>query len=149
MKAKRVLFDSNTDDFLRLEIDRYGKYDVYLGEPIVIIGYLELWDGKRTGYKLPRSANLGDCFLAGPDDLVNTWYLDEHDDLVCEAIHHDGTNHILYRTWKPRTTQDQRSNFLKKVASNQVTRRDITRYTCSLGPVVINALESYQRRRSG
>lgn len=149
MKARRVLFDTTTDDLLYMELDRYNKYDVYLGEPIVIIGYLELWDGKRTGYKLPRSANLGDCFLTGPDDLVNTWYLDERDDLVCDAVHHDGTNHILYRTWKPGTTQDQRSNFLKKVASNQVTRRDITRYTRSLGPVVRKALESAPHQQTG
>ena len=54
-------------------------------------------------------------------------------DLRCDAIHHDGTNHYLYRTYKPGVRQSQIDNLKEKLYFGTATRSDITRITRRLG----------------
>ena len=54
-----------------------------------------------TAYGEIKSGNIKDCLESEMDDL--TWYVDHLGDLRCDAIHHDGTNHYLYRCYKPGT----------------------------------------------
>ena len=54
-------------------------------------------------------------------------------DLCCEAIHHDGTDHYLYRVFKPDISDTRKENFLNKICRGTVTRADITRITRRLG----------------
>lgn len=68
----------------------------------------------------------------------NTWYIDERGDVAQDAILHDGTNHIIYREFKPETTDGQRDALLDKIYNGTATRRDITRYTKTLGDRVAN-----------
>ena len=82
------------------------------------------------GYKL-LSNNLKDCFYGDIDSAE--WYVDGYNDLRCNADHHDGTNHYLYRVFKDNLSDYTKENFLYKVSRGVATRQDITRYTTSLG----------------
>lgn len=128
----QLMYEIN-DEYL--ESDR-ATLDVELENPIIIIGQLGLWCGSAIGYKELKSRNLSDCFQFEQDDVYATWYIDNLGDLKCRGVHHDGTNTYLYRMIKPNTTDEQFANFMKKILTRKVTRKDITRYTSSIGKIV-------------
>lgn len=80
--------------------DERMNLNLQLSAPILVIGDLGLWNGRRMGYKEIASGNIRDCLYSDTD--YSTWYVDRLGDLRCDAIHHDGTNHYLYRTYKTR-----------------------------------------------
>ena len=75
--------------------DERANLNVQLSQPILVVGDLGLWNGRRMGYKEIPSGNIRDCLYSDTD--YSTWYVDRLGDLRCDAIHHDGTNHYLYR----------------------------------------------------
>lgn len=71
--------------------------NVDLDNPILIIADLGLWDGRKSGYRLIESGSLREILqpsCSGQSEVC--WYFDG-EDIKCEEIHHDGTNHYLYR----------------------------------------------------
>ena len=62
-----------------------------------------------------------------------TWYVDKNGDFRCDAIHHDGTNHYLYRTYKDGVSDYQKDRLKEKIYEGTATRADITRITRRLG----------------
>ena len=117
------------DDYLD---DERANLNIEVGEEIIIIADLGLWDGRRQGYKLLNKTNIADCFCGTCGDYV-TWFVDDRGDLMCRDCHHDGTNLYTYRAWKPGVTPVQRMHFLFKVQFGKLTRKDITRYTQRIG----------------
>ena len=85
------------------------------------------------GYKEIPSGNICDCLYAGRDDLYSTWYVDKLGDMRCDAVHHDGTNHYLYRAYKPGVRESQIDLLKEKLYRGIATRTDITRVTRRLG----------------
>lgn len=78
--------------------DEIANLDKELGQSIVIIATLGLWNGTRKGWKHLNGTNLNDIFSETCGDYV-TWYV-ENGDIHCTDIHHDGTNHYIYRAIK-------------------------------------------------
>ena len=113
--------------------DERENLNIQLGNPIIVIGDLGLWNGRRMGYKEIDSGNIRDCLYAGRDDIYSTWYVDKLGDLRCDAVHHDGTNHYLYRVWKDGVTDAQMDLLRAKLYRGIATRADITRVTRRLG----------------
>lgn len=111
--------------------DERVNLNVQLSQPILVIGDLGLWNGRRMGYKEIQSGKICDCLYADTD--YSTWYVDRLGDLRCDAIHHDGTNHYLYRTYKDGVRQSQIDNLKEKLYYGTATRADITRITRRLG----------------
>lgn len=111
--------------------DERENLDIQLSSPILVVGDLGLWYGRRMGYKEIESGNIKDCLYSDAD--CNTWYLDRNGDLRCDAAHHDGTNHYLYRAYKDGVTDAQIENLKERLYSGTATRRDITRVTRRLG----------------
>lgn len=119
--------------------ERNGEYlddermnlDIQLDKPILVIVDLGLWNGRYSGYKEIKSGNIKDC-LSSECDYV-TWYVDKLGDMRCDAVHHDGTNHYLYRTYKNGVSDAQIENLKEKIYRGTVTRADITRITRRLG----------------
>ena len=105
--------------------------DVQLSQQILVIADLGLWHGRRMGYKEIASGRISDCLYSDTD--YSTWYVDRLGDLRCDAIHHDGTNHYLYRTYKPGVRQSQIEKLKEKLYFGTATRADITRITRRLG----------------
>ena len=131
-----MISDQNYDDL----VCERDILNINLPEPIIVIADLGFWDGRRTGYReIP--GNIAKCFeVYSRSSDESTWYLDDRNDLVCDDMHHDGTNHYLYRTWKKTATPQQRANFISKIVTGEtITRRDIARLTERLGDVICAA----------
>ena len=111
--------------------DERVNLNIPLSRPILVIADLGLWYGRRQGYKEIESGNIRDC-LYDDNDYV-TWFVDKNGDLRCDSIHHDGTNHYLYRTYKDGVSEEQIENLKWKLYNGQATHKDITRITRRLG----------------
>ena len=114
--------------------DERCNLNIQMAMPIIIIGDLGLWNGRRTGYKDIPSGNIRDCLYSDTD--YTTWYVDRLGDLRCDAVHHDGTNHYLYRAFKPGVSEAQMERLREKIYDGSVTRADITRVTQRLGDAI-------------
>ena len=113
--------------------DERANLNVQLSRPILVIGDLGLWYGRRMGYKEIDSGNIRDCLYSGRDDMYSTWYVDRLGNLCCDAIHHDGINHYLYRAYKDGVSKSQIDLLKEKLYRGIATRADITRITRRLG----------------
>ena len=111
--------------------DERINLNIQLDRPILVIGDLGLWNGRRSGYKEIESGNIRDCLYADTD--YSTWYVDKLGDLRCDAIHHDGTNHYLYRVYKDGVSESQIDLLKEKLYYGTATRADITSVTRRLG----------------
>lgn len=114
--------------------DERMNLDVQLSQPILVIADLGLWYGRRMGYKEIASGKICDCLYSNAD--YATWYVDRLGDLRCDAIHHDGANHYLYRVYKPGIRESQIDLLKEKIYEGKATRADITRLTRRLGDEV-------------
>ena len=65
--------------------------------------------------------------------LINGFLEASYGDLRADAVHHDGTNHYLYRVFKDGVTDTQIENLQDKIYNGKATRADITRVTKRLG----------------
>ena len=111
--------------------DERVNLNIQLSQPILVIGDLGLWYGRRSGYKEIESGNIRDCLYADTD--YSTWYVDRLGDLRCDAIHHDGTDHYLYRAYKDGVRESQIELLKDKLYRGIATRADVTRITRRLG----------------
>lgn len=108
--------------------DERSNLDIQLSRPILVVGNLGLWHGRHMGYKEIPSGNIRDC-LYSERDIYSTWYVDRNGDFRCDAIHHDGTNHYVYRAYKDSVSDTQIERLYRGIA----TRTDITKVTRRLG----------------
>ena len=150
MSKKYIIYSNELDDdgnpsFYDLDEER-ENLNVNVGDPIIEIAYLDLWDGRHTAFRTINSGNLRDCLAHTVGDYV-TWYVDDQGDLWCRDAHHDGTNLYLYRAWKADVSTTRRLNLLDKVAWNKVTRRDITNCTRPIGTYAADVYGWIVRRR--
>ena len=111
--------------------DEKANLDIELPHQIICIADLGLWYGRRMGYKMIESHNISDCLCDSEWDYCE-WYVDRYNDLRFTGAHHDGTNHYLYRELRDLSDK-QMENFLDKFHTGRLTRRDINRYTTSIG----------------
>ena len=111
--------------------DEKANLDMELPNPIICIADLGLWNSRYIGYKLIESCNIADCLYESGCDYYK-WYVDRYNDLCFSGAHHDGTNRYLYRELRDLSDK-QMDNFLEKLNTGNLTRRDIRRYTTRLG----------------
>lgn len=126
-KLYEYMVETN-DDYLS---DERLNLDIQLSQPIIIIGDLGRWNGRVPGYKMIDSGNIKDCLYSDTD--YTEWYVDKYGDFRADAVHHDGTNHYLYRVFKDGVTEKQIENLQDKIYTGKATRADITRVTKRLG----------------
>ena len=103
---------------------------------VVCIADLGLWNGRCHAHRVYEKPTLDELFNAGHDIEEAEWYIDEYNDLRCDAHHHDGTNHYLYRQIRPDIGPTARENFHDKLLNGTLTRKDLNHYTIALGPIV-------------
>lgn len=111
--------------------DERMNLNIQLAQPIIVVGDLGLWNGRHMGYKEITSGNIRDCLFSDTD--YSTWYVDKNGDMRCDAVHHDGTNHYLYRTYKDGVSEAQKDYLKNKIYAGRAIRADITRITRRLG----------------
>lgn len=122
-----IMYKTNTDYLA----DERVNLDIQLSRPILIIADIGRWDGRLSGYKEIKSGNIKDCLYSDCD--YATWFVDRLGDLRCDAVHHDATNHYLYRVYKDSATESQIDSLKEKIFYNKATRNDIVRITKRLG----------------
>jgi hypothetical protein len=127
MSSIEIMCETNAD-YLS---DERVNLNIQLSQPILVIADLGLWNGRRMGYKEIPSGNIRDCLSGGYD--YTTWYVDKKGDFRCDDIHHDGTNHYLYRVYKDGVSEYQKDRLKEKLYEGTATRADVTRITRRLG----------------
>lgn len=125
----QIMCETNAD---YLEDERVNL-NIQLPEAIVCIADLGLWNGRKSGYHIIKSGNIRDCLQSKYEP---TWYVDRYGNLRCDDVHHDGTNHYLYRMWKPGLSESAKESFLWKIYEGKATSADITRYTRRIGDYI-------------
>jgi hypothetical protein len=131
--------DKTEDERMQLMYEINGDYldderanlNLQLSRPILVVADLGRWNGRFQGYKEIHSGNIRDCLYSDTD--YSTWFVDKLGDLRCDAIHHDGTNHYLYRTYKDGVSEEQIDRLKEKIYNGTATRTDITRISRRLG----------------
>lgn len=111
--------------------DERCNLNVQFPRAIIRIDDIGHWNGRFSGYGVIQSGNIRDCLYSECE--YSTWYVDRNGDLRCEAIHHDGRNYYLYRTFKDGVTDEQIERLKDKLYDGIATRSDITRITRRLG----------------
>ena len=59
--------------------------------------------------------------------------MDAEGDLRCDSVHHDGTNHYLYRAYREDATEDEIDQLKEKLYHGLADRSDIEKVTRRLG----------------
>jgi len=126
-ELQTLMYETN-NDYLA---DERMNLDIKLPQNILIIADIGRWNGRFSGYKEIQSGNIKDCLYYECD--YSTWFVDKNGDLRCDAIHHDGTNHYLYRTLKNTATDTQIENLKNKIYNGTAARADLVRVTDRLG----------------
>ena len=116
--------------------DERMNLDIEVSRPIIAIADLGLWNGRVSGYKELNSCNIKDCLDTFDSCEYHEWYVDEQYDLRCKAVHHDGTNYILYRAYRDDVTDEQIEDFLSKIYEGRATEDDLNAITRKLGDMV-------------
>ena len=111
--------------------DERTNLDIQMPGAILMIADIGRWNGRFPGYQEIKSGNIKDCLYSEQD--YSTWYVDSLGDLRCDAVHHDGTNHYLYRVYKVGVRESQIDLLKEKLYNGTATRADITRVTRRLG----------------
>lgn len=119
---------------LEIELEaEQANLDIDVGNTIITIADLGLWDGVHHAYKEEKSQNIADLLVRTCEYCE--WWCDAHD-LRGKMSHHDGTNYILYRRRKDGITDYQWDNFLYKLYTGTANKEHISKYTTSLLPYV-------------
>lgn len=71
-RLREIFYEANADNL----DDERCNLDIQLSAPILVIGDLGLWNGRRTGYKEINSGNVRDCLYSDTD--YTTWYVDKN-----------------------------------------------------------------------
>lgn len=109
--------------------DERGNLDIEVDGYIVAFASLGLWDGRINGAKTIGS-NVKQILHSNCDSV--TWYCDVYN-VRCEAIHHDGTNYLMYRVAKDK---DEADRLAYKIAYEDMTEEQFRKATKSLRPYI-------------
>lgn len=123
----RDINDRTFDDVrMNLNIDLKGD--------LLVMGTLGLWNGPVPVAGVIEGANIRGCLTRKTD--YTTFYVDTQGDFHCTAVHHDGTNRLMYREFKPDATEEQKQWLIDRVLSGKETNADIERLTNRLGDAI-------------
>lgn len=125
------LYERMVEDNALLLDDERTNLDIDLGAPIIVIADIGRWNGRVNAYKIIESGNIKDCLVSDTD--YAEWYVDVYGNLRCDAVHHDGTNHYLYRVIKPELSERCREHLFDCALRGVATPTLLTRYTKAVG----------------
>jgi hypothetical protein len=95
----RGIMHEFNNDYLN---DERINLNIQLPREILVIADIGRWNGRFSGYKEISSGNMKDCLYSDCD--YTEWFVDNEGEFRCDAVHHDGKNHYLYRGIKENAT---------------------------------------------
>lgn len=115
--------------------ERLNLSSIILERPILVIGDLGLWNGRRSGYKLINSGKVSDCLFS--KEIGDTcWYVDERGNFRGELHHHDGTNYMLYRGIRPWVSEENLNALTSRIYEGKDFSQQLARLTFRLGDLI-------------
>ncbi|WP_368321288.1 MULTISPECIES: hypothetical protein [Bacteroidales] len=120
--------------------DERHNLNKHIDGVIIVFADLGLWYGRRQGYQILGS-NIADILHFQCDEAE--WYGDGYN-IRGRMIHHDGTNHVLYRIAKNR---DDAERIAAKIYSGEIDEEGFRRRTRSLYPYVADVYGWKTRNR--
>ena len=108
--------------------DEFNNLDIKTENDIIVIASMGLWNGRRTGYKLLNRRNLSEIMSCGNEDYNHLYY--DGFNVYKKAIHHDGTNYILFREVRPDVNIDRLCEMIYN--NEEISKVTLNRYTRSL-----------------
>ena len=94
---------------------------------ILIIADLGLWYGRRQGYRIIESNNIKDILQY---QYEYAEFYSDGKDIRCTEVHHDGTNHYLYRVIRENRDIDKLLDAIYN--GEEISRQKLNYYTKSL-----------------
>ena len=87
-----------------------------------------LWNGRCSGYAILDKNNLKEILYCGNKDFNHLYY--DGFNVYKKAIHHDDTNHIMFREVRPDVDIEK---LCDKIYNNEpISKATLNRYTRSL-----------------
>ena len=114
--------------------DERCNLNIQCNSEIIAIADIGRWNGRFSGYGIIKSGNVADC-LYSPHDYAQ-WYVDRDGEFRSTQIHHDGSNHYYYRTFKDGVEDYEREDLLADIYEGKATQEQIDRLTDKLGPTI-------------
>lgn len=108
--------------------DEIRNLDVETKGDIIAIANMGLWHGRRLGYKILDKNNLKEVLCCGNEDYNHLYY--DGFNVYKEAIHHDGTNFILFREVRPDVNIEGLCDMIYN--NEDISKSTLNRYTRSL-----------------
>ena len=127
--TEEITYERYSEDCELCLDDERENLDKEVDGVIVAFADLGLWDGRTNGARI-EGTNVKDILHSNCDYL--DWYCDRYN-VRCSAIHHDGTNHYLYRVAKD---WEQAERLVNKIAYEGMTEEQFMKATRSLRPYV-------------
>lgn len=106
------------------------------GEPIIVIGDLGFWFGRRNGYKMVQSGAVSDLLYSEKD--FAEWYVDEKGEFRANVADHDGSSSYLYRRLRSGLSEKQIQNFESKILQGKADTKVLNRYTTKVGMEILH-----------
>ena len=125
-----IMYDTN-NGYLD---DERSNLNIQCNSEIIAIADIGRWNGRFSGYGIIKSGNVADC-LYSPHDYAQ-WYVDRDGEFRSTQIHHDGSNHYYYRTFKDGVEDYEREDLLADIYEGKATQEQIDRLTDKLGPTI-------------
>ena len=119
------------DDLYSAKLD----LSIPLGD-LIVIADLGLWNGRKKAYKVIPNATLADAITVAEGDYID-WYV-EDGEMKIDDVHHDGTNHYLFRTWKDGVDEFHKGLTLTLIDHGFTDKKDLDVDTRPLGADVAN-----------
>lgn len=108
--------------------DEIRNLDVETEGDIIAIASMGLWHGRRLGYKILDKNNLKEVLCCGNEGFNHLYY--DGFNVYKKAIHHDGTNLIMFREVRPDVNIEK---LCDKIYNNEeISNATLNRYTRSL-----------------
>jgi hypothetical protein len=134
---KTIYDNTNTYDLSEEELDYVENYafddelinlkGTFTEQPIIAIADMGLWNGRKQGYRV-CSTQLSDILTVGNADNIVLYF--DGFNVRKTSHHHDGTNYILFREFRPNVNQEK---FCDMVYNGEtIDNKTLNRYTRSL-----------------
>lgn len=107
--------------------DEQMNLDKKLNDRILIIADLGLWYGRKSGYKILGN-NINEMFNIGSFEFAE--FYGDGKDIRAKEVHHDGTNHYLFRVIRSGRNIDK---LLEAIYNGEeISKQKLNYYTRSL-----------------